>query len=160
MVCHDIHGHPHEVVASGLAFRPSAYALAVRDGKVLLVHEMGKWCLPGGGLERGETTLETLVRETREETGIVVEADRLLCVRESFFIMPPGTGLDGPVQSFLFIYTVRIVEEGGASAPANAYEQENIHGHEWVDIDRAANLPFLGSFEGLRDEIIAMARTL
>ncbi|MEK7108480.1 MAG: NUDIX domain-containing protein [Patescibacteria group bacterium] len=143
-----------------LEFRPSVYALAVRDGKVLLMCEMDKWCLPGGGVEKGETLREALVRETREETGMVVEPGSLLFVRESFFIVPPGAGHIRPVQSFLFFYHVRIMEEGGALLPANAYEREHIYGCEWVDLEKAVTLPFLGSFAELRDEIIEFARTL
>jgi ADP-ribose pyrophosphatase YjhB (NUDIX family) len=52
-------------------------------GRLLLIkrgHEpgIGLWSLPGGRVEPGETDAEALVREMREETGLVVEAGRLL----------------------------------------------------------------------------------
>jgi 8-oxo-dGTP diphosphatase len=57
----------------------------IRDGRgrLLLIkrgHEPGAglWSLPGGRVEPGETDAEALVREMREETGLVVVAGRLL----------------------------------------------------------------------------------
>lgn len=54
-------------------FTASAYV--VRDGAVLLVNhsKLGQWLQPGGHIEDGETPDEAAVRETREETGFVVE---------------------------------------------------------------------------------------
>jgi ADP-ribose pyrophosphatase YjhB (NUDIX family) len=36
------------------------------------------WNLPGGALEAGETVAEGVVREAEEETGLVVEVERLI----------------------------------------------------------------------------------
>jgi 8-oxo-dGTP diphosphatase len=52
-------------------------------GRLLLVkrgHDPGAglWSLPGGRVEPGETDAEALVREMREETGLVVQAGRWL----------------------------------------------------------------------------------
>jgi ADP-ribose pyrophosphatase YjhB (NUDIX family) len=54
----------------------------VRDGKVLLVREKldGRWCLPGGWADVGESPAETVTREVWEEAGIQVEPVRLLGV--------------------------------------------------------------------------------
>jgi ADP-ribose pyrophosphatase YjhB (NUDIX family) len=55
---------------------------AVHDpaGRLLLVREVsdGRWALPGGWADVGERLAEGVVREVREETGFVVEVDRLL----------------------------------------------------------------------------------
>jgi 8-oxo-dGTP diphosphatase len=58
-------------------------AVIVKNSRVLLVRRgqeplKGKWTLPGGMLELGESLLAGVVREVREETGLVVEAMELV----------------------------------------------------------------------------------
>ena len=50
--------------------------------RILLGHRSDKdlWDLPGGSLELGELPIEGVVRETREETGLDVEVERLFMV--------------------------------------------------------------------------------
>ena len=45
------------------------------ENRVLLAcrTDNGQWSLPGGSLEIGETLEECIVRETREETGIIIK---------------------------------------------------------------------------------------
>ena len=60
-----------------------AFGLVVNDrNEILLIQrgygkEKGKWSLPGGRRDKGETYLDTAVRETREESGIRMTADDL-----------------------------------------------------------------------------------
>ena len=53
--------------------------------KVLLTRrtDNGRWCLPGGRTESGESVVETCLRETLEETGLEVRMVRLLGVYSS-----------------------------------------------------------------------------
>jgi len=58
-------------------------AVVVEQGRVLLVqrgHEplKGKWSLPGGKLELGESLTQGVAREVREETGLIVKALELV----------------------------------------------------------------------------------
>jgi ADP-ribose pyrophosphatase YjhB (NUDIX family) len=59
-----------------------AHVLALdANGRVLVVRTtyLGPgWMLPGGRVEHGETPHAAAARETREETGLEVEVDRLL----------------------------------------------------------------------------------
>jgi ADP-ribose pyrophosphatase YjhB (NUDIX family) len=58
-------------------------AVIVHEGRVVLVRRgseplKGHWTLPGGVLEVGETLVEGVVREVREETGLLVEPLQLV----------------------------------------------------------------------------------
>lgn len=58
-----------------------AFVLNEKD-EILMARESidGKWTIPGGWADIGSTPSETAVREVKEETGIEVEAIRLLAV--------------------------------------------------------------------------------
>ncbi|MEO8610620.1 MAG: NUDIX domain-containing protein [Chloroflexota bacterium] len=50
--------------------------------KILLTRrtDNGRWCLPGGAMEAGESLMETCAREVMEETGLLVKVGRLIGV--------------------------------------------------------------------------------
>lgn len=59
--------------------------VVVRDGRALLVRRgkpplLGRWVIPGGTVELGETLEDALVREIREETGLEAEPVEVLTV--------------------------------------------------------------------------------
>ena len=49
----------------------------------------GKYYLPGGAVEKGETITEALKREMYEETGIIAEDESFLAFKEIFFYHDP-----------------------------------------------------------------------
>lgn len=63
--------------------------LVIDGAKILLVKragpwvETGKWALPGGFLDRDETSQEAAVREVKEETGYESEVIKLFTVNDS-----------------------------------------------------------------------------
>ena len=74
-------------VGKSATIRPGASAIIFDDTgqKVLLTcrTDNGRWCLPGGGMDPGESASECCVREVLEETGLRVRVTRLIGVYTS-----------------------------------------------------------------------------
>ena len=65
---------------NGKAFiRPSARAIIIKDNKVYMVHSLvyDYYKFPGGGIEKNESNIDALIRETAEEAGLVVIKDSI-----------------------------------------------------------------------------------
>lgn len=71
--------------------RAGVYAVLWRAGDVLLTHQaepVPEVQLPGGGIDAGESPLQALHREVREETGWHIQPLRRLGVYRRFTFMP------------------------------------------------------------------------
>lgn len=60
-------------------------AVLIHEGRVLLIRRgkeplRGRWVVPGGTVELGETLEQALVREVQEETGLVVRPGAVVAV--------------------------------------------------------------------------------
>lgn len=67
--------------------RLAARALLLRDDRLLIVNayagtQSDLWCAPGGGVERGASLPDTLIREMHEETGLTVGVGDVALVNE------------------------------------------------------------------------------
>ena len=76
--------------------RVGAGAVVVRDDALLLVRHtygwaQGRWLLPNGGQQSGETLADCAVRELREETGLSGIAGRLVAVRSLASVLGSDT---------------------------------------------------------------------
>jgi 8-oxo-dGTP pyrophosphatase MutT (NUDIX family) len=99
---------------------------ATEASRVLLVREDGRWLLPGGEVEAGESHAEALAREFREETGLSVTVGPLLSVTEQAYCH------DGERTEFRFaIYRVEPEATGLTDDPGRA--GEGIEAIEWVE---------------------------
>ena len=86
---------------------PGASALIFErtTGKILLIRreDNGRWCLPGGGMDPGESAAEACVREVFEETGLQVKATKLVGIYTSPDILveyPDGNKIQPVAFSF------------------------------------------------------------
>ena len=64
-------------------FKIGVFGIILDDQRrVLLCHRTDRdlWNLPGGGLEKGETPWQGVIREVKEETGLDVKVEKLSCI--------------------------------------------------------------------------------
>ncbi len=65
--------------ANRIRVRRGAIGILERPNEVLLIRRAsnipkgGRWCFPGGHLERGETSRHAVIRELHEELGLIVQ---------------------------------------------------------------------------------------
>lgn len=59
--------------------RPSVRGIIIKDGNIAMMHSLkyDYYKLPGGGIEAGEAYKDTLIREVREESGLIVKEDTI-----------------------------------------------------------------------------------
>ena len=60
-------------------YRTAVRGIIFRDGKLLMIESTdGELKFPGGGMEENEDDIETLIRETLEETGFAVVPETVM----------------------------------------------------------------------------------
>lgn len=64
-----------KIAAKGLILFKGRYLLVLRSNKENIDPSM--WDIPGGGIEKGETALEAVTREVKEETGIDISSSKI-----------------------------------------------------------------------------------
>lgn len=122
-------------------------AIIVKDQRVLMVRRRVKegelmWQFPAGGIEEGETAEAAAVRETLEETGLTVKADRLLGER-----VHPKTGRQ-------MSYTACEVVDG----EARVADDDELDAVAWVAHSEIAEyVPYglFGPVQEYLDEVLA-----
>jgi len=117
--------------------RNSAKAIVFRDGTVLLVRNRDPlgdfYLLPGGGQEFGETLMAAAVRETAEETGLLVRPTRLVLVREYIGARHEFALEDCDVHQVESMFLATL--EGESPVPDRVEDEMQV-GVEWLPLDR------------------------
>lgn len=125
-----------------MEIRSSVCALIRDNNRVLTIKKQSDedffYILPGGGQEFGETLIEALQREVREEVGASIRNNLLLCVREYIGKNHEHFRRDKNIHIASHIFLCEIDEE-------DKYIQkpdEDQVGCEWISIDELENYNF------------------
>ncbi|MFD7611964.1 NUDIX hydrolase [Streptomyces sp. NPDC059828] len=113
--------------------RVAAYAVCVRDGRILLARWVARdgtrrWTLPGGGMDHGEDPADTVVREVTEETGYTAEVTALLGIDSMRERRPRRVSGDFDFHSLRIVYEGRIT--GGELRPETGGSTDLAAWHE------------------------------
>lgn len=73
IIINDFNLNNNEIQKNGNKVR----AVLLSDNKILVSHYGGIILLPGGSIDKGETADDAIIRELKEETGIVYDANNL-----------------------------------------------------------------------------------
>jgi 8-oxo-dGTP diphosphatase len=120
-------------------------AVVLDAGRVLLVRRgkpplMGKWSLPGGLVELGETTREAVQREIAEECGLTVRVGEVAGILDRVV-----RDAEGRIRyHWVLVDYVASVESGTLCAASDADEAA------WVEVDAVERLD---TTDGLMDMI-------
>jgi len=134
---YDVYNNKYIVDADTLNLSVHIYGIAIQDKKVLISPQYDGYDFPGGTAQKGETHIETLVREIKEETGYVVEPIKLLNVYTSFFHHQKR---NKDYQSYLIYYLVKIVDGKISNEGFDEDEKEYAKTAKWVNIDEIKNM--------------------
>ena len=111
--------------------RPSARAVVIRDGRVAMVYsqKFRHYKFPGGGIEAGESREAALLREAREEAGLVLDPQS---VRPYGFVHRIERGSEEPLfiqDNFYYLASAFAI----VPQELDGYEAEEGYTLHWVD---------------------------
>lgn len=116
--------------------RPSVRGIILRDGKIAMMHSLkyNYYKLPGGGIEGDESLEETLVREVREESGLIVKPET---IEEFGYVRRIEKGKIEEIFIQDNYYFTCDVESTVASQELDDYEAEEQFVLEFVETEHA-----------------------
>ena len=113
--------------------RDSARSIIIRDGKIAMIHSLkyDYYKFPGGGIEDGEDPVEAMIRETREEAGLLVKPET---IREYGYVHRIQKSDRDPSECFVqdSYYYLCEAEPNAICQHLDAYEAEEAYTLEYV----------------------------
>lgn len=129
--------------------RNAVRAIIKKDNLIALVKSKkeGFYKFPGGGVEIDEDHIDTLIRETQEESGLVIKENT---VREYGFFVECRKSLfeDAIFEQKSYYYTAE-VEDTLVPTNFDEYEKDLEYELEWVEVSVA--LEVNEAFEGIEE---------
>ena len=124
---------------NGVAFvRHSARCIQISNGLAAMVHSIkyNYYKFPGGGIEKGESPETAMIRETREEAGLVVSPES---VKEYGYVHRVQKSDHDDADCFIQdnYYYLCDVEEGIRAQELDGYEADEKFTLEYVEPDKA-----------------------
>src|SRR3989338_2276186 len=128
----------------------SVVAGIIENGKILLIkrkesskYEAGKWGLPGGTMEYGESPEQTLMREMQEEINVEkVDINKLTGAYSKCFNISSEQK-----HVVLLVYICKLREKPSAN-------KNHIDSIKWVDIDKIQEYDIIEGSEKFLKDII------
>ncbi len=120
--------------------RHAVRAIIRKDNLIALVKSKkeGFYKFPGGGIENDEEHIDTLIRETEEETGLVIKENT---VRDyGFFVECRKSIYEEAIFEQKSYYYTAEVEDILKPIKLDEYEKELDYELEWVDIHQAIKI--------------------
>lgn len=134
--------------------RVAAYALFTDADRILMCRiapgpwtAVGRWTLPGGGLDFGEPPAAGAIRELEEETGLRGEVEALADVFSwSARWLHPTDGADEAFHAIQIVYRVRIIGGELRDEPQGSTDRA-----AWLSLDELADVPLVRlAWDGVR----------
>ena len=147
---YDVYNNKYIADVDKLNLSIHIYGIAIENGKILISTQYDGYDFPGGTAEKGETHIETLVREVKEETGYLVQPIELLNIYTSFFHHAKE---NKDYQSYLIYYLVKIVDGEISNEGFDEDEKEYAKTAKWINMEELKNMRFASSIN-IADELI------
>lgn len=139
---YDVYNNKYVADVNTLNLSVHVYGIAIENGKILISPQYDGYDFPGGTAEKGETHIDTLVREIKEETGYLVEPIELLNVYTSFFHHHKK---NTDYQSYLIYYLVKIVDGEISTEGFDKDEKEYAKAAKWISIEELKKMRHVSS---------------
>lgn len=126
------------------------YGIVVENGKILISPQYDGYDFPGGTAKKGETHIDTLIREFKEETGYLIKPIELINVYTSFFHHSKS---NRDYQSYLIYYLVKVVDGEISNQGFDEDEKEYAKTAKWTNIEELKKMRHASSMN-VADELL------